>query len=96
VLVVVEVLAASGSMVVVVVEGATVVDVVVLVVVVEAGGLLEPPPLTTTGVVSPGAGFHPGGGLGWEGTGGRVATTTGVAGCVTVGGWCGGIGVPGA
>ena len=49
--------------IVVVVEGATVVEVVVLVVVVDAGGLLDPAPPTAIGVVSPGAGFHPLGGL---------------------------------
>jgi hypothetical protein len=86
------VLLSVGSTVVVVVEGATV---VVVVVVVEAAELLEPP-LTTIGVVSPGAGFHPGGGFGCEGTGGRVAITTAFAGIDTVGGWCSGTGVPGA
>ena len=76
----------SGASVVVVVDGSTVVVLVVLVVVVEAGGLPEPA-VTTTGVVSPGASFQPGGGFGCEGTGGRVAITTGFAGCDTVGGW---------
>jgi hypothetical protein len=76
----------SGATVVVVVDGSTMVDVVVLVVVVDAGELLVLLPLTTIGVVSPGAGFHPGGGFGWDGTGGRVATTTGFAGCETLGG----------
>jgi hypothetical protein len=73
----------DGATVVVVVDGATVVEVVV---VVGAGGGLDPLPPTAMGDVSPGAGFHPFGGLVCDGTGGRDATTTGGAGWATEGG----------
>jgi hypothetical protein len=76
----------DAATVVVVVDGARVVEVVVLVVVVVAVGVPDPLPPTAMGVVSPGAGFHPLGGLVCEGTGGRDATTTGGAGWATEGG----------
>ena len=50
----------GATVVVVVVDGATVVEVVV---VVGAGGALDPLAPTAIGDVSPGAGFHPLGGL---------------------------------
>lgn len=46
------------------------------------------------GVVWPGFGFHPAGGLACEGTGPAFGTTVGAAGCSGLGVSCGGTGVP--
>ena len=48
------------------------------------------------GVDEPGLGFQPFGGFVCEGTGPAVGTTTGVAGFVSDGGLCAGMGTPGA
>jgi hypothetical protein len=55
-----------------------------------------PTPITLIGVVSPGLGFQPLGGLVCDGTGPAEGTTAGLAGACADGGWRSATGVPGA
>ncbi len=101
---VVEVVSLPGSVVVVVevVVLVLVVDEVEVgagVTVVEAPGTTTgggPTPPTLIGVVSPGLGFQPFGGLVCDGTGPAVGTTAGVAGACADGGWRSATGTPAA
>ena len=70
-------------------------DMAVVVVVEGATPGLPARPVNRIGVVDPGFGFQPGGGLVCDGTRPAVGTTTGAAGLATVGVWWAGTGVPG-
>ena len=85
----------AGTVVIEVVVELVDVDVEVEVVVVVVAPVPSSGSPNRIGVVDPGLGFQPGGGLGWDGTGPAVGTTTATAGWAAVGVPCGGTGVPG-